>query len=398
MKTTKGAWTFSVSWHFTAALLLLVVPFALFTVFPSVFPHPEPISPYLSLLAVILCCWALIRLRGSRLFWRYLLIPLFGLFVFLEEISYGMELGLYDPFSVGISEVPFQDFHNFIPGLWRWTTGQLGFGPWNSAQVTQFMVINAIIVGLGVAWLLLVRSRSGGISERAWKKRILPFTLLSSALISAASIIWLASLPADPKNAILLGFSAFRLAQLAGLFIALGVVLYLWSSSARNKGFLDGAIKYLQSPRRMLIANMCLTLLLVAGLMYELFAGYTSPEETVVIERITPVAAWLLAQSVLLILALAVWRGRLRRSLAGYASALRCVLSQHPALIYVGFAALVIVIAQGFDRDVYLLPDTSRAMSGILARNWQVWTEETLEMIGSLQILAASFFFPAGKG
>ncbi|MEX1246840.1 MAG: hypothetical protein WEA61_00020 [Anaerolineales bacterium] len=387
----------SLAWHLGLALSLFVVAFVLFTVF-SQLPHPEKVSPYLYILAAVLTLRPLIRLRGKRGFWGYLLIFLLCLFGFLEEISYGMELGLYEPFTIGTQDLLFQDFHNFIHIFWRWIVQQLGLGLWNSELFQQFLVIDVAILVLGVAFVTLLRNSSARINESQWKKRVVHHALVASAAVSFLSFVGLMVLPADPKNAVFLGFSPLRVTQLGVLgliLLAELTALIYWRSGLRRNSFVKSVGTLLQSRRRSFFLSLLLYFLLAAGIVFEILLSFNSVAETVVlIERITPILGWVIAHCALLLLALACWHGHLRQTMAEYGQRGLAFLSAHPSLIYVVFAALLILLAQALDRDYFFLPNTSDSNTGILARDWHVWTEELFEMIAALQLVAASFFFP----
>lgn len=387
----------STRWHIGLAILLLILPFFLYTALSRYLPHPEDISPFFYFASALFGFWSLVKLRGTHSFWGYIWVPLLALFGLLEEISYGMELGWYQPFTVGSPDLLFQDFHNFVHIFWRWIEAQLGLGTWNSAVFLSFLWPNIAILVLCLLWVVAFRYASAALTVKQRHARVFHLASISAAVISLICIVWLFALPADPKNAVFLGLSLARLAEVF-LLVAFGLIalgLEILSRSPQKPSLIDRLDKLIQLGRRSLVLSIFLWLALLAGLLYGIFASFTlSPEEIVFLARIAPLVAWLIAQSALFLLALACWHGRLRQSLSTYAHHTYAYFEARPPLVYTLFAIALLVVAEALDRDYFFLPNTSSQMTGMLARDWHIWAEETFELIAAIHLGAASFFFP----
>jgi hypothetical protein len=383
-------------WHIGLAFLLLLVPFFLYTAFAKYLPFPEDSSPFLYAAATLFCFWSLSKLKGTSSFWGYIWIPILALFGFLEEISYGMELGWYKPFTVGNPDLLFQDFHNFVHIFIRWVEAGLGLGEWNSDLFGAFLWIDLIVIVFWFLWLAILRSNSYKLSTSKWKDRVFRFAFISSGIVGLACAVWLFVLPADPKNAAFMGLS---LARLAEIFFVLGsatltISVYRLSRSRRRPPFSDIFERNATKRKSFLVFGL-LFFGLAAGFLYQIIASFTtSPEEMVLIGRVTPLVSWLIAQSGLCVLAAAFWRQHLRKAWSIYAGRLFAFFTERPPLVYTVFAIALLFFAQALDRDYFFLPNTGREFTGVLARDWHVWTEESFELIAAIQLAVASYFFP----
>ena len=186
------------------------------------------------------------------------------------------------------------------------------------------------------------------------RSRVVLIAFLALLVVEGlAALARLASIPADPKNSVLLGYSLSRLVLMA---IALGaagaagaLALALWRSSrlaAKTASWLEGrAARWLVPAALGLGAAACwLTLVLLRADLERNFSNYQRLQPLLLLGFLTGVQGLLL---------LAVWRYGLRRPPAqpGDAGAARAAL-----VIYAGFAALFALAALtgfGVTPDLY---------------------------------------------
>jgi hypothetical protein len=375
---------------------LVILPFFFYTLFSKNLLHPEKASPFYYLFAFLYGLWVLLKLRGTPSFVRFIWIPILALFGLLEETSYGMELGWYEPFTVGSPDLLFQDFHNFIHIFWRWVQAQLGLGKWNPDLYKSFLIIDVGILVFLMLWLSFVRrsNRMDSVKERL--NQVFQFSLLGSALISVVCVFWLLLLPRDPNNAFFLGFSLVRLGEIL-FFVLIAVLPCTIYGSTHGKEmpkFIELTNRFFLSARHRWIFPILVSGALLSGLIYSIFVCFTSsPEEISLITRIAPLLGWIIAQAALLLLAFALWHDHLRKPVSAYINGFFTYFWDWSSLIYVVAAVTLLIVAEALDRDYFFLPDTS-SLGGVLARDWHVWTEETFELIAAIQLAAAVYFFP----
>ncbi|MEX2161903.1 MAG: hypothetical protein WD751_08320 [Anaerolineales bacterium] len=304
-----------------------------------------------------------------------------------------MELGWYEPFYVGSPDLLFQDFHNFIHIFLRWAERQLGLGEWNGNLLGQFLLIMGFVVLLAAAWIFGIRSVIRKQPKKTQQQKLFSLSLAFSAVISFICAGWLLLIPVDPKNAVLFGLSSLRLAQV--LFLSLTGLLALIALSRLNhlpSGTIARSVTTLfAKPRLASLVRWVAILALFASLVTAIAASFNSaPESVVFIERLMPVLAWGAAQSLLLLLTsnhhffMRDWP-HVGRSFAEYVNA-------RPYLVYVALAVVLLLVAQALDRDYFYLPNTRGTSSGVLARDWHVWTEENSEFAAALLLAVASLF------
>ena len=103
-------------YHFALAFTILAACLIIFA--PSPPPNkfnPEDLSPYAYLLAALIGFYILAKNKLNHSVWAYLPIPLLSFFGFLEEISYGVEIGLFEPIRWQKYGVDIYDAHNIVP-------------------------------------------------------------------------------------------------------------------------------------------------------------------------------------------------------------------------------------------------------------------------------------------
>lgn len=132
---------------------------------------------------------------------------------------------------------------------------------------------------------------------------------------------------------------------------------------------------------------------IIAGLIYEFWTPFiTYPDQKVIVDRITPIVAWAIFSSTLVISAIQSWKGKMTRPLKSYLVPLQGFVKENPALIYAITAILIIVIAQVNDKGWVLLGEYF-AIPNVGISDWGWWTEEVFEFTAAIEFFVASLFY-----
>ncbi len=389
--------SYSTLQHVGIAVGALIVLLPLFTFLPHVALSPDPISPWIYVLAFILGVLAIVRMKtDGRKIWVFVPILLLCIFGFLEEISYGVEPGWVKPITLDTYHVQLYDIHNFIPAIEQIFTHDLQKMDWDFAMSAQLIRADEfILVGL---FLFVIAVQWG------WQKQKPPaafqrtFNLLAvfSALASLLAAWWLLSLPADSKNALLFGYSLTRIAILAGLIILGGALPLLALLGRRGRSATPAAkiAEWAAIKRVRLGAGLLLTVILLATLLYQIRAPLIAGTGRVaIVEHLNPLVVWVTAMAALLLLSLPAWRGGLQAFLARRSSGIKAFFANNPAYVYAVFCVLFIGTAQVMDQGNISMGNYIH-FPNPWGADWEYWVEETLEMVGAFELLIAVFFFP----
>lgn len=384
----------TLSWwqHLLLSVLATLALFAIFTVFQMRLPDPEAFSPQVFFVAAALLLAATVRMGPLPLRWVYWLITGLCIFIFLDEIAYGVELLDFQPIYIERYNFYIRDLHSSIGSLSGVLQEWLPEAGWNPALFATLMRISARVgLGLLAVWAL-ARHGLQAAKEAAWQARILRLTLWASLLTSLITLGYLLWLPADPKNAFLFGFSPARLTVVAGLALAAALAAWLLWQPARWPA-LQARISAVLG-RYALLASLLLAAVALAGLYYQIDASFHFlPDDLVRLQRMMPPVLWAMAQALLLWLAVQLWTGRLRTSVITMLRDTQQAFRQHPAFVYVAFGLFVIFVAQLIDQNLLPLDDLLYTPNYRI-QHWAGWTEETLEMIGAFLFLIAAFLVP----
>lgn len=374
--------------------LILSVSFILFTLVPSLFPHPEDFSPYAYIVAFIACLevWLLME-DGKR---KCLLLPILLVCVLalLDETGYGSEVMDIPPIYYSQTlHTQIRDLHNLIGIAIELGSQALVGAQWNGPLFGVFLAVDGLLLAAGLffGWLLRFRVPR---TEEGLRRRILWLTAGFWFASGLAAAIYLLSLTQDPTNAFFLGYSAIRLASVLGIFAistALGILLFSQRKSPRLRNISGWLTKHSR-----IVLIFCEFLILVC-LAYQLYAPFVFlPDQQTRLERITPLGLWLQAIAWFALLGAHAWRGGLREPVSRLFSRFADFLRREPAYLYMGCAVGLIVIAQLIDQGLIPL-NTMIRTPGFHVSLWGLWTEETFEMNGAFMFIAAAFYFPKTK-
>lgn len=379
--------------HFLVFSLVLAGSFSLFTLAPTLFPHPEDFSPYAYVVAFIACAevWFLVKDNNRK--WFLLPVLLLCLLALLDETGYGSEILDIPPIYSQSLHTEIRDLHNLIGIAFDLTSQALGKANWDGGLFTTFFAIDGLLLVFGFffGWLLHFRMP---LSEEKLRRGILWLIGGFWFAIGLTTAVFLLGLPQDPTNDFLLGYSATRLTStvIALLISVAPLAMLIYQRKTR---FLKKVESWLTRYSRPILI-FCL-LLVLAGFAYQIYAPFVFlPDQKTRLERITPLVMWLLFVAWILLLGIYAWRGGLREPLVKLIYRFADFLRQEPAYFYTGCAVLLIVVAQLIDQDVIPL-NTLIWTPNFHIRLWGLWTEETFEMIGAFLFVVAAFYFPKTK-
>ncbi len=385
---TRSLWQ-----HLLIVLAIVIFSYALFTLFPNVFPHPEDFSNYSEIVAFIALVVVLAMIRDGKRQWFLLPIVFVCLLALLDEIGYGSEVNLIKPFYSQSLHTEIRDLHNLITIAIELGSQALEKAHWNTSLFTNFLFADGILLigGLFYGWLLRFHTPK---SEEKIRKRILWLTAMFWLASGFATAGYLLSLPQDPKNAFLFGHSITRLLSLVVAFllsIAPMAILIFQRNSLRFLNSLSNWFsKHLQA-----ISLSGIVLLL--AIFYEFYVPFIFlPDQQAVLERVTPLVLWLLAITWFALLGVQAWRGGLRQPITDFFIRFGNFLRREPAYFYMTSAVLLILVAQLIDKDLIPL-NTWIQTPNFHIQLWGLWTEETFEMSASFLFLVAAFYFPKQK-
>ncbi len=383
------------SWwqHLLIAVLVTVVLLAVFATYAPRLPSTEDISPQIYFVASLMLLAGCIRMGKQPLRWLYWLLLGLCVFIFLDEIAYGVELMGFEPIYIEQYNFYIRDVHSSVGFAREVLAEWLPQAGWNPAVLSSFLRVDfVLLLGVLVLWLA-ARQGLQGASEARWQQRILRLLAGLAGLTSLLLIGFLLQLPADPKNAVLFGFSAARLGLLAMAVLYPGLLLWLrFAQPQRWQRGLAAAERIIQRHAKALGAVFALVLL--AGLVFQLQSSFMFlPDELVRLTRVAAAVTWLMAQALWLWLALLLWRGWLRTPVVKLIRDGWQLVKDHPTLIYVGVSVLIIFIAQLIDQN-YLPLDEMLYTPNYHIQYWGGWLEETLEMIGAFLFALAAVVMP----
>jgi len=218
--------------------------------------------------------------------------------------------------------------------------------------------------------------------------------LLGVGVISA---LGLALVPADPKNAWLFIYSRSRVSTMSGILLISSLPI-AWITYFRRWGK-GKDMNVLRFPKFFSSNSFLQRLRLLAlgiiflGLAYQIGTPFiTYPDQKVIIDRVTPVVAWVIFGSVLIISAVQAWSGKLTRPMKSYIDSVHSFIRSNPPLIYALTAVLIISIAQVNDKGWVLLGEYF-SIPNVGIADWGWWTEEVFEFTAAIEFFVASFFY-----
>jgi hypothetical protein len=276
--------------------------------------------------------------------------------------------------------------HNFVPIIIRRLGNAIGIESLSRDLISQFIKFDLVVIALGLAMLLAFRK------YRKNAKSIMESGLaLLSGVISMWALFVLANLPADPKNAFLLGYSLSRFLPMLGLdgfaFVAFGAAFFGRQSSLQEhlRGWLEYSHRWLST---MLLIGLAGSLVLQMQLSMNVDA-----QDIVRIARIIPLLNWSLLQFSLIGLWILLQKPATIDSLLGLPGRFTRWLSANPTALFAISALSLVGIAQLLDKDwISVAPIFEK--SNLWVSNWNLWIEEFFEAAGGILLAMGTFYFP----
>lgn len=377
----------------TTVLLILAVSFFLFTLFPTVFPHPEDFSPYAYVVAFLAGIEIFILIRHAKRRWFLLPILILCLLALLDETGYGSEVMNIKPFYSQTLHTEIRDLHNLITVGIELGGQALEKAHWNGVIFANFLSFDGLLLAAGLVFGWLLRFRIPK-SEEKVRDRIVWLTSGFWFFSGLAAVGYLLSLPQDPKNAFLFGHSITRLLSLIGVFFLSTAPVAILISQRNSQRFLKSLSTWLSDHISMISLSGIILLLTI---FYQFYVPFIFlPDQLARLDRITPLVLWLMAVCWFAMLGIQAWHGGLLTPITDLILHFANFLRREPAYFYMISAVFLILVAQLIDKGIIPLNTLIRTPNFHI-KLWGLWTEETLEMDGAFLFLLATFYFPEAK-
>jgi predicted secreted protein len=228
-------------------------------------------------------------------------------------------------------------------------------------------LIDGLVLVLVFAFIAILRYRSSQQENPALRRRLLYLFLSLSLIAGTATLARVLSIPPDPKNAWLLGYSKTRIVIMGGVLAVLLALLYYVIYLSLRPDYRGRALERLDKFRRGKWGKVIRTTAVIGvviGLCYQVVFSFNPfPDYRDFFDRLTPLLAWMLAESVLLLLLINGWRGRLTHPLRYYGRPMADFFSNYPAYIYLLVAIGLMVFAQLLDQGYLVLPPSITALT-----------------------------------
>jgi MFS family permease len=385
----------AISKHLGIATLILAAAYYLYTRYPTTIPHPEDMSPAVYLVATAALLFACLRLwPGStrRQKWTYGLILLLCSIAFLDEIGWGVEVFGFTPYFSTKYNVRVYDLHSWASIFIEMGILQLQAMRWDAAVFRSFLNLNTALVLAGALFVAFAL-RGDRLKEKRRQAYLLKLAAWLAFALGLLAIAYLLSLPQDPANAWLFGYSLNRLGSMLFILVlsAAPLALLRWQPASAQKRV--AALLEARASRSLLYT--LLALLLIAGIAYQLYVAFAFlPDVIVRLERVTPLVIWAMALVWLFMLTALLWRRTFSQRLFPWLGNTLSALAKNPAFIYAVYAVLLIALAQIIDKGWIDLNNSAYLNRVDATQDWSVWIEENFETIAGLEFAAASLFFP----
>ncbi len=378
--------------HLAIAIFIIVFLPIIYFAFLEQFIDTEMLSTIGYFIAIIVSSVAIIRAKHKISISLYIVIPLFCLLAFLEEIAYGVELFGGEYFVWDKYNVVIKDIHSlvgfYVELFLTRMRGTDGFSArfFNFLQKDLYFILMLILAFFSTRFQLL-SSKS---------KKLLPIGLPILFFLAGLLLVAdMASLAADPKNALLFGFSGTRiLLMVAILSLSLMplILIIIGSKNSKAHKSIQVFMERITQKKTLKYINVLFLLTLTASMVFQVITLINRTEwNRAIFARISPLTFFTLASFTFLWL-LANSKNRLfSYSLVEYKDSINRFYRAHPAFIYGSLALALIAIAQSF--DLLLLDSTEMRNSGqALIANLGQWSEDGFELTSGFLFISAGYF------
>lgn len=382
--------------HIGIALALCMFGFLILVFFPRLLPNLDTSGALLFLGAFLIGITRLFRIKSRRARWILLVLPVISLIAFLDEISYGAEFLDIQTLHWDRYNIDVYDLHNLIGYLIEIIGSSALFQrKFQIDALRHFLLIDGLILILVFAFVAILRYRSSQKGNSALRCRLVYLFLCLSIIAGTATFAKVLSIPPDPKNAWLFGYSKTRIVTMGGalavLLVLLFFVIYLGLRSDYRRCALERLDNFMQGKWGKIIRTAA-SIGIVIGLSYQVVFSFNPfPDYRDFFNRLTPLLAWMLAESILLLLFIQGWRGRLTHPLGFYGRPVANFFSNYPAYVYLLVAIGLMVFAQLLDQAYLVLPPSITA----LTHNSYGPIEELSEFMASVLLFLSAFLVTA---
>ena len=207
------------------------------------------------------------------------------------------------------------------------------------------------------------------------------------------SIYQIMSLPADPKNIWLFGYSKNRIALLILICLYSGFLVAIYFNVINCKLKIIRFLTHIMNstgPKILMSLFLSLGLLLIA--IYQFMLPFSPfPDYKAVFPRLTPMV-YLIAVSLMFIsFVLINWDGIFFRPSSNYKNNLLYFFRRYPGYIYLGFVVIQLFISLLIDQNIISLEFIVWNLLGDIHRGFRV--EENFELIASFELIVAGVTF-----
>ncbi len=370
----------------------IIITFFLFKV------HPEDAAPYTYFLATISGFIFLINRSPKQHSGPNIVIFIITVLLMLDESAYGTEVFNIEPIYWKRYNYYVFDLHNFFPGLLEILNFELNRADWDFGMFDRFMKMDIVIIGLLLPYLIIYRLRIKKKTETDQIRQI-AIDLASIFLIGYAffSIYQIMSLPADPKNMWLFGYSKNRIILFILICIYIGFLVAIYFNVINSKKKIIQFLKHIMDstgPKILMWLSLGLGLLIIT--IYQFILPFSPfPDYKALFPRMTPLVNLIAVSLTFLCFILINWDGIFSRSLSSYKKTLSYFFRRYPGYIYLGFVVIQIFISILIDQDQIPLEFMVWKLKGI--GHWGIWVEESFEMIASFELIVAGATYRYNK-
>jgi hypothetical protein len=352
--------------------------------------NPEDAAPYTYLLATISGLIFLIYRSPKQHFGPNIVIFIITVLLMLDESAYGTEVFNIEPIYWKRYNYYIYDLHNLIKGLLEILNFELKRADWDFGLFDRFMKMDIVIIGLLLLYLIIYRLWIRKKTETDQIRQI-AIDLASIFLIGYAfySIYQLMSLPADPKNVWLFGYSKNRILLFISICIYIGYLVAIYFNVVNSKMKLIQFFTHIMEstgPKILMGLSLGLGLLMIT--IYQFMLPFSPfPDYKAVFPRITPLVYLIAVSITFLSFVLINWDGIFNRPLSSYKNTLLNFFRRYPGYIYLGFVVIQIFISILIDQNLISIEFIVWKLNGI--GHWGIWVEESFEMIASFELVVA---------
>ena len=356
--------------------------------------NSDHIAPYTYLIAAISGLIFLIYRSPRQHSGPNILIFIITVLLLLDESAFGAEVFEIKPIYWKRYNYEVYDIHNLIKGLFEILIMELKKADWDFEMFSQFIKMDIVIVGLLFLYLIICRLR---IKEKTGtdQRRGIAISLASIFLIGYAlfTIYQIISLPTDPKNVWLFGYSKLRIILLILICIYIAFLASInFKVIKSNLNVFMLLTRFMESNGLKFLIWLSLGLGFLFIAIFQLILPFTPfPDYKAVVPRVTPMVYLFTISITFLSFVLINWDGIFFRPSSNYKNNLLYFFRRYPGYIYLGFVVIQLFISLLIDQNIISLEFIVWNLLGDIHRGFRV--EENFELIASFELIVAGVTF-----